>query len=139
MAGAAAVPDILGVCGVDGGLVVSELVSVCGSAARDSRLAGFPVMGLWATSKISCRRVQIGVSLSVCSQFAIKFPLAMGSSCSGYQSFGISKINYVEGFYSLKSASSVGAGDIVVIANQTKMIFQLVGGSVSLGVSVMSM
>jgi hypothetical protein len=46
MAGAAAIPDISGVCGVDGGLVVLELVSVGGSAARDSlRLAGFPVMG----------------------------------------------------------------------------------------------
>jgi hypothetical protein len=45
-AGVAAISDILGVCGVDGGLVVLELVSVGGSAARDSlRLAGFPVMG----------------------------------------------------------------------------------------------
>jgi hypothetical protein len=45
MAGAAAIPDIFGVCGVDRGLVVLELVSVNGSAARDLRLAGFPVMG----------------------------------------------------------------------------------------------
>jgi hypothetical protein len=92
-AGVAAVPDIFGVFGVDGGLVVLELVSVDGSAARDSRLAGFPVMGLWAASKISCWRVQIGVGLSVRSRFAIKFPLVVGSSCSGYRSFGISKIN----------------------------------------------
>jgi hypothetical protein len=93
-AGAATISDILGVCGVDGGLVVLELVSVDGSAARDSlRLAGFPVMGSWAASKISCWRVRIGVGLSVCSQFAIKFPLVVGSSCSGYRSFGISKIN----------------------------------------------
>jgi hypothetical protein len=84
MAGAAAVPDILGVCRVDGGLVVSELVPVCGSAARDSRLARFPVMGSWAASRISCRRVQIGVGLSVCNHFDIKFPLTMGSRCSGY-------------------------------------------------------
>jgi hypothetical protein len=89
---AAAIPEILGDCGVDRGLVVLELVSVDGSAARDSRLAGFPVMGSWAASKISCRRVRIGVGLSVHSLFAIKFPLTMGSSCSGYRSFGISKI-----------------------------------------------
>jgi hypothetical protein len=44
--GVVAVLDILGVCGVDGGLVVLELVSVCGSAVRDLRLAGFLVMGL---------------------------------------------------------------------------------------------
>jgi hypothetical protein len=37
-AGAAAIPDILGVFRVDRGLVVLELVSVDGSAARDSRL-----------------------------------------------------------------------------------------------------
>jgi hypothetical protein len=67
MTGAAVIPDILGVCRVDGGLVVSELVSVDGSAARDSRLVGFPVMGLWAARRISCRRVRIGVGLSVCS------------------------------------------------------------------------
>jgi hypothetical protein len=60
------------------------------------------VTGSWAASKISCWRVQIGVGLSIRSQFAIKFPLAVGSSCSGYQSFGISKINYVEGFYSFR-------------------------------------
>jgi hypothetical protein len=66
-AGAVAIPDILGVCGVDGGLVVLELVSVDGSAARDLRLAGFPVMGPWAARRISCRRVRIGVGLSVCS------------------------------------------------------------------------
>jgi hypothetical protein len=81
----AAIPDILGVCRVDGGLVVLELVSVDGSAARDSlRLAGFPVMGSWAARRISCRRVRMGVGLSIRSQFAIKFPLAVGSSCSGY-------------------------------------------------------
>jgi hypothetical protein len=70
MAGAVVVPDMFGVCGVDGGLVVLELVSVDGSAARDlSRLAGFPVMGMgsWAARRISCRWVQIGVGLSVCS------------------------------------------------------------------------
>jgi hypothetical protein len=83
-AGVAAVPDIFGVCRVDSGLVVLELVSVHGSAARDSRLVGFPVMESWAASKISCRRVRIAVSLSVHSRFAIKFPLAVGSSCSGY-------------------------------------------------------
>jgi hypothetical protein len=93
MAGAVAIPDIFGVCGVDGGLVVLELVSVDGLAAMDSRLVGFPVTGSWAARRISCRRVRIGVGLSVRSQFAIKFPLAVGSSCSGYQSFGISKIN----------------------------------------------
>jgi hypothetical protein len=90
MAGAAAVlPDILGDCGVDGGLVVLELVSVDGSVARDSlRLVGFPVMGSWAARRISCQRVRIGVGLRVRSRFAIKFPLAMGSSCSGYRSCG---------------------------------------------------
>jgi hypothetical protein len=82
--GVVAVPDMFGVCGVDGRLVVLELVSVDGSAARDSsRLAGFPVMGSWAARRISCQRVWIGVGLSVHSRFAIKFPLA-GSSCSGY-------------------------------------------------------
>jgi hypothetical protein len=101
-AGAAAIPDILGICGVDGGLVVLELVSVDGSAARDSRMVRFPVTGSWAASKISCRRVHIGVGLSVCSRFAIKFPLTVGSSCSGYRSLGISKINKVESFYSLR-------------------------------------
>jgi hypothetical protein len=61
-AGAVAIPDILGVCGVDGGLVVFELVSV----ARDLlRLAGFPVMGSWAARRISCWRVWMGVGLSV--------------------------------------------------------------------------
>jgi hypothetical protein len=46
--------------------VVLELVSVDSSAARDSlRLAGFPVTGSWAARRISCRRVRIGVSLSV--------------------------------------------------------------------------
>jgi hypothetical protein len=95
-AGAAAIPDILGVCGVDGRLVVLELVSVDGSAVRDSlRLAGFPVTGSWAARRISCWRVRMGVSLSVHSQFAIKFPLVVGSSWSGYRSFGISKINQV--------------------------------------------
>jgi hypothetical protein len=85
MAGAVAIPDILGVCRVDGRLVVLELVSVDGSAARDSlRLVGFPVMGSWAARRISCRRVWMGVSLSVHSRLAIKFPLAVGSSCSGY-------------------------------------------------------
>jgi hypothetical protein len=65
--------------------VVFELVSVDGSAARDSlRLVGFPVMGSWAARRISCWRVQIGVSLSVCSRFAIKFHLVVGSSCSVY-------------------------------------------------------
>jgi hypothetical protein len=93
MAGAAPIPDILGVCGVDRGLVVLELVSVDGSAATDSRLVGFPVTGSWAASKISCWRVRIRVGLSVRSRFAIKFPLAVGSSCSGYRSFGISKIS----------------------------------------------
>jgi hypothetical protein len=64
----AAIPDILGDCRVDGGLVVLELVSVDGSAARDSlRLAGFPVMGSWAARRISCQRVWMGVGLSVCS------------------------------------------------------------------------
>jgi hypothetical protein len=92
-AGAAAIPDMFGACGVDGGLVVLELVSVDGSAARDLRLAGFPVTGLWVARRISCQRVQIGVSLSVCSRFAVKFPLAVGSSCSGHRSFGISKIS----------------------------------------------
>jgi hypothetical protein len=82
---AAAIPDIFGDCGVCGGLVVLELVSVDGSAARDSlRLSGFPVTGSWVTRRISCWRVRIGVSLSVRSRFAIKFPLAVGSSCSGY-------------------------------------------------------
>jgi hypothetical protein len=84
MAGAVAIPDILGVCGVDGRLVVLELVSVNGSAARDSRLAGFPVTGSWAASRISCQKVWIGLGPSVCSQIAIKFPLAVSSSCSGY-------------------------------------------------------
>jgi hypothetical protein len=83
-AGAAAIPDILGVCGMDGGLVVLELVSVDGSAARDSRLAGFPVTGLSVARRISCQRVQIGVGMSVSSRLAIKFPLAVGSSCSVY-------------------------------------------------------
>jgi hypothetical protein len=83
-AGAAAIPDILGVCGVDGGLVVLELVSASGSAGRDSRLAGFPVTGSWVASRISCQRVWIGVGLSIHSRFAIKFPLVVGSSCSGY-------------------------------------------------------
>jgi hypothetical protein len=81
-------------CGVGGGLVVLELVSVDGSAARDSlRLVGFPVTGLWAARRISCQRVQMGVGLSVHSRLAIKFPLAVGSSCSGYRSFRISKMN----------------------------------------------
>jgi hypothetical protein len=81
-AGAAAIPDMFGVCGVDSGLVVLELVSVDGLAARDSlRLVGFPVMGSWADRRISCWRVRIGVGLSVCSRFAIKFPLVVGSSC----------------------------------------------------------
>jgi hypothetical protein len=93
MAGAAVIPDISGVCGVDGGLVVLELVSVDGSTVRDLRLAGSPVMGSWVARRISCWRVQIGIGLSVRSQLAIKFPLAVGSSCSGYQSFGISKIS----------------------------------------------
>jgi hypothetical protein len=83
-AGAAVIPDMFGTCGVNGGLVVLELVSVDGSTVRDSRLAGFPVMGLWAARRISCWRVQIGVGLSVRSRFAIKFPLVVGSSCSGY-------------------------------------------------------
>jgi hypothetical protein len=86
---AAVLPDILGDCGVDGGLVVLELVSVDGLAARDLlRLAGFPVTGSWAARRISCWRVWIGVSLRVRSRFAIKFPLVVGSSCSGYRSFG---------------------------------------------------
>jgi hypothetical protein len=55
----------IGVCGVDGRLVVSELVSVDGSAVRDLKLAGFPVTGSWAARRISCQRVQIGVGLSV--------------------------------------------------------------------------
>jgi hypothetical protein len=95
MAGAvAAIPDILGDCGVGRGLVVLELVSVDGLAARDSlRLAGFLVTGSWAARRISCQRVRMGVGLSVHSRLAIKFPLAVGSSCSGYRSFGISKIN----------------------------------------------
>jgi hypothetical protein len=38
----------------------------------------------------------------------------------------------------MKSASSVGAGDVVVITNQMKMTFQLVCRSVSLGASVKS-
>jgi hypothetical protein len=84
MAGAVAIPDIFGVCRVDGGLIVLELVSVNGSAARDSRLVGFPVMGSCMARRISCRRVRIGVGLSVHSRFAIKFPLAVGSSCSGH-------------------------------------------------------
>jgi hypothetical protein len=49
---------------------------------------------------IQCQWCIIG--LSVYSRFAIKFPLMVGSSCSGYQSFGISKISYVEGFYLLR-------------------------------------
>jgi hypothetical protein len=74
--------------------VVLELVSVDGSAARDLlRLAGFPVTGSWAARRISCQRVRMGVGLSVRSRLAIKFPLAVGSSCSGYRSFRISKIN----------------------------------------------
>jgi hypothetical protein len=65
MAGAAAIPDMFGVCGVDRGLVVLELGSD-GSAVRDSsRLVGFPVMGSWVARRISCQRVQIGVGLSV--------------------------------------------------------------------------
>jgi hypothetical protein len=86
MAGvAAAIPDILGDCGVDGGLVVLELVSVDSSVARDSlRLAGFPVMGSWVARRSSCQRVWMGVSLSVRSRLAIEFPLTVGSSCSGY-------------------------------------------------------
>jgi hypothetical protein len=84
MAGAAAIPDMFGVCRVDGGLVVLELVSVDGSVVRDSRLAGFPVMGLWVARRISCQRVWIGVSLSGRSRFAIKFPLMVGSSYSVY-------------------------------------------------------
>jgi hypothetical protein len=36
---------MFGVCGVVGGLVVLELVSVDGLVARDLRLAGFLVMG----------------------------------------------------------------------------------------------
>jgi hypothetical protein len=64
-AGVAAIPDILGICRVDGGLVVLELVSVDGSVARDSRLVGFPVMGSWAARRISWQRVWIGVGLSV--------------------------------------------------------------------------
>jgi hypothetical protein len=43
--GAVAVLDILGVCGVGRGLVVLELVSDCGSVARDSRLVEFLVIG----------------------------------------------------------------------------------------------
>jgi hypothetical protein len=39
----------------------------------------------------------------------------------------------------IKSASSVGVGDVVVITNQMKMTFQLVCGNVSLGVLVKSM
>jgi ABC-type uncharacterized transport system ATPase subunit len=39
----------------------------------------------------------------------------------------------------MKSASSVGAGDVVVVTNQMKMTFQLVRRNVSLGVSVKSM
>jgi hypothetical protein len=83
MAGAvAAIPDILGDCGVGGGLVVLELVSVDSSVARDLlRLAGFPVTGSWADRRISCWRVQMGVGLSVRSRLPIKFPLAVGSSC----------------------------------------------------------
>jgi hypothetical protein len=67
MAGAAvAIPDTLGDCGVDSGLVVLELVSVDGSAVRDSlRLVGFLVMGSWAARRISCWRVWMGVGLSV--------------------------------------------------------------------------
>jgi hypothetical protein len=41
-------------------------------------------------------------------------------------------------FLLIKSASSVGAGDVVVITNQMKMIYQLVCGNVSLSVSVKS-
>jgi hypothetical protein len=90
----AAVPDILGACGVDGGLVVVwELVSDHGLEMRDSRLVGFLAMGLWVDSRISGWRVQIGVSLSVHNQSAIKFSLVVGSSCDVYQAFGISKIN----------------------------------------------
>jgi hypothetical protein len=92
-AGAAAIYDMFGVCGVDSGVVVLELVSVDGSVVRDSRLAEFPVVGSWAARRISCWRVRIGVGLSVHSRFAVKFPLMVGSSCSGYQSFGISKIS----------------------------------------------
>jgi hypothetical protein len=91
MAGMAAgtLPDILDAWGVDAGLVVVLGLDLeLGSEARDSRSAGFPVTGSWAASRISCQRVQIGVGLRVCSLFAIKFPLAVGSSCSGYQSFG---------------------------------------------------
>jgi hypothetical protein len=63
---AAVVLDILGVCGVGGGLVVvEELVSDHGPETRDSRSAGFPVMGSWVDSRIPCQRVWIGVSLSV--------------------------------------------------------------------------
>jgi hypothetical protein len=53
------------ICRMDSGLVVLELVSIDGSAVRDSRLVGFPVMGSWVASKISCWRVQIEVGLSV--------------------------------------------------------------------------
>jgi hypothetical protein len=66
-AGAVVIPDIIGVYWVDRGLVVLELVSVSRSAARDSRLAGFPVMGSLVARRISCWRVQIWVGLSVCS------------------------------------------------------------------------
>jgi hypothetical protein len=65
MAGVAAIPDMFGVCRVDSGLVVLELMSVDGSAVMDSRLAGFLVMGSWAARRISCRRVWIGGGLSV--------------------------------------------------------------------------
>jgi hypothetical protein len=91
---AAAIPDIFGDCGVGGGLVVLELESVDGLVVRDSlRLSGFPVMGSWAARRISCRRVRMGVGLSVCSRLAIKFPLVVGSSCGGYRFCRISKIN----------------------------------------------
>jgi hypothetical protein len=57
VAGAGEVLDILGVCGVDRGLVVSELVPDCGSVVRDLRLVGFLVVGSWVASRISYQRV----------------------------------------------------------------------------------
>jgi hypothetical protein len=89
-----AVLDILGSCGVGRGLLeLLELVSDHCLEIRDLRSLGFLVIESWVDRRISCWRVRIGVSLKVCSRSAVGLPLVVGSSCSGYQSFGISKMN----------------------------------------------
>jgi hypothetical protein len=59
-AGVVVILDIMGICRVDGGLVVLELVSVDGLAARDSRPVGCPVTGSWMARRISCQRCRLG-------------------------------------------------------------------------------